>query len=272
MQMTEWNHREAVVFVDGRQASNRQAILPWDDPGLTRGLGAFETLPILDGRPLHLEEHLHRLEQSCGLLGLPAPDLHRLAFQTQMAMATGGAPEGVLRIQITAGGRQIIGIRPAGLRRTETTAHRLVWPSPPFPSARAKHTSRAGYSLAPRRHGVDEVIRTTADGHALEGTWSSVFCLRAGSLYTCPDDGRILPGVTRAKVLSIASQQGVPVIEEPPSPPERGDDWFLTSSLHGMVPIHELDGRRCSPTGPISRALGAALDRACGRAPLPEAS
>jgi branched-subunit amino acid aminotransferase/4-amino-4-deoxychorismate lyase len=39
------------------------------------------------------------------------------------------------------------------------------------------------------------------DGSVLEGAWANVWVLRDGELLTPPDDGRLLPGVTRARLL-----------------------------------------------------------------------
>jgi branched-subunit amino acid aminotransferase/4-amino-4-deoxychorismate lyase len=267
--MMEWSARGPVVFVDGRQQRDTAVRLEWDDPGLSGGHGAFETIAVVDGYPVFLSDHLVRLFQSCELLGLPQPSLASLEFTATMALAAWGVPEGVLRIQVTAGGRQVVAVRAAGVRRTAATAQCVVWPSPPFPPSQAKHTSRAGAAMAPALKGVDEVIRTTPDGALLEGTWSNVFQMTAGTLTTCPDNGDILPGITRARVIELAHGLGIPVEEVSPRADCSGAAWFLTSSLQGIVPLTFLDGRPCaSPTSEIL-SLQQALDKATGRTSPP---
>ena len=256
---------ESLVSVDGVHHPDGLFPMSWRDSGLARGHGVFETLPVFDGRPVALEEHLQRLHQSCLLMRMPAPDLTAVAARIDTLLSAPLPSRGVLRIQITHGGRQIIGVRPAHPRPDALRAKRIIWPTPPFPPARAKHTSRAGYSLAPSAYNVDEVVRVTPGGLALEGTWSSVFCFRGGTLYTCPDDGRILPGITRSRVLSLARDVPLPVVEQAPGPPQPGDSWFLTSSLQGVVRVGCLDDIAQPPLAEPVRALRKALDAHTGR-------
>jgi len=267
--MDEWSPRGPVVFVDGRQQRDTSVRLPWDDPGLAAGFGAVETLAVVDGFPVFLDRHLARLVQSCTLLGLPAPDPGAMHFQVSIALAAWGAPEGVLRIQLTAGGHSILGVRPASELREKVSARFVEWPAAPFPPPRAKHTSRGGAVMAPTHHGVDEIIRVDRDGSVLEGTWSNVFCVVDNTLHTCPDDGRILPGVTRAVVLELAQRRGLDTVETAPLQHTPGAGWFITSSLNGVVPIHELDGQPLAPMSPVVRALQADLLHTTGRTPLP---
>ncbi|MBO84583.1 MAG: hypothetical protein CL927_04440 [Deltaproteobacteria bacterium] len=260
-----------LVSVDGTHHPDGRFPISCDDLGLSRGHGVFETLPVYDSHPSSLDAHLQRLEQSCVLMGIPAPMPAVLRTRIRGLLEASSCSHGVLRIQVTQEGRQILAVRPLGRRLDTLRARRLAWPTPPFPPARAKHTSRAGYTLAPAAHDVDEVIRTTPTGHALEGTWSSVFCFRGGTLYTCPDDGRILPGITRGHVLFLADQMTISVKEEAPGPPEPNDSWFLTSSLQGIVGIHRLDDTDQPPMPEPIRALRIALDQHTGRPTAPSA-
>lgn len=258
-------HHTPLVHVNGTPVENAHLLVAWDDLTFSRGHGVFETLPVFAHRPVALHAHLVRLEHSCTLMGIHPPAA--LRRQVEQLLAVNPYPHATLRIQVTHSGQSVIGVRPAGPRRIHASVKRLVWTTPPFPPARAKHTSRAGFTLAPGTHGVDEIIRTTPRGHALEGTWSSVFCLRAGRLRTCPDDGRILAGITRAQVIAIAAELQIPVIQRAPGPPRSGDAWFLTSSLQGVVPMSILDGVQQPPLPPVVRALRTALDQQTGRPP-----
>lgn len=259
-------HHHPVVHVNGNPVEDGRLLVAWDDLTFSRGHGVFETLPVYARRPVALPAHLARLEHSCALMGIHPPGSAMLRSHVDRVLAANPYAHATLRVQITHRGDSVIGVRPAAPRRRHVSVKRLVWPTSPFPPARAKHTSRSGYTLAPGTHGVDEVIRTTSRGRALEGTWSSVFCLRAGRLYTCPDDGRILAGITRAQVIRLAAEHNIPVIQRAPGPPCAGDGWFLTSSLQGVVPVRILDGveQPSLPPSPV-RALRTALDQHTGR-------
>jgi para-aminobenzoate synthetase/4-amino-4-deoxychorismate lyase len=77
------------------------------------------------------------------------------------------------------------------------------------------------------------------DGSVLEVAWGNVWAIEGERLFAPPADGRILPGVTRARVLELEADA---VEEELPLDRLRAADGvFLTSALRGAVPAH-LDG------------------------------
>ena len=61
--------------------------------------------------------------------------------------------------------------------------------------------------------GYDEALLTDINGYAAEGTGANVFFEKNGKLFT-PPAGNILPGITRATVLEIASELGIEVEEK----------------------------------------------------------
>jgi len=260
--MSEWSPPGPVVLVDGRRQRDASVRLAFDDPGLARGEGVFETIAVLDGQAVLLHHHLDRLARGATALGLAVPDLGDLGFQVLIALSSWAHLEGVLRIQLTAHGHTILAISPARPRRSRASAVSLHWPSAPFPPANVKHTSRAGARLACQVHGVDEVLRLDDSGGVLEGTWSNAFCVRDDTVFTASLDGRILPGITRALVLEACAAAGIGVVEQAPRPGPGG--WFLSSSLQGVVPVTVLDGQQQAVPA-VVRRLRAAVDERVGR-------
>ena len=250
---------EELVLVDGRPCPDGRVSVFWRSPGLAGGVGAFETLAIRDRRAPTLEAHLRRLVRSCALLGLPAPELSPVRQAVSLLRAQWPQPNGVLRIQCLPSGQVITAVRGAGPPRAHVRACFQTWPSPPFPPARAKHTSRGGAALATRHLAVDEVLRVDASGEVLEGTWSNVFRLSGRQLHTCPNDGRILPGITRQLVLRLAPDLGLECVEAAPRASVGDGHWFLTSSLSGVVAVAVLDHAPQPPPPSILTALQAAL-------------
>jgi para-aminobenzoate synthetase/4-amino-4-deoxychorismate lyase len=89
----------------------------------------------------------------------------------------------------------------------------------------------------------------------LEGSRANVFAREGDALVTPPADGRILPGVTRGRVLEIARAEGAKVREEALSL-ERlraADEVFLSGSVRGIEPVRR---------GAMTEALAGALARA----------
>jgi branched-chain amino acid aminotransferase len=61
--------------------------------------------------------------------------------------------------------------------------------------------------------GYDEALLNDMDGFVAEGTGANVFFEKDGKLFT-PPPGHILPGITRATVLEICKELGLPVEEK----------------------------------------------------------
>lgn len=81
---------------------------------------------------------------------------------------------------------------------------------------------------------ADELLLCDAEGRLLEGALSSLLWWEDGALCTTPDE-HVLPGVTRALLLSIAAARGVEVRRRAPAAAElAGRETWLTSALHGI--------------------------------------
>ena len=72
---------------------------------------------------------------------------------------------------------------------------------------------------------------------------------------TPPPEAGILDGITRAKVMELCRENGIPLVERRISPDElRGaDEAFITSATRGVLPVTTIDekpvGRRHARTG-----------------------
>ncbi|MNW55121.1 Branched-chain-amino-acid aminotransferase [compost metagenome] len=87
-----------------------------------------------------------------------------------------------------------------------------------------------------------EGLQLTRDGHVAEGIVSNVFWIRENVLYTPALSTGILPGITRAVVLEIATEQGIPFIETLAAWQDllQADEIFLTGSVAELVPVTTL--------------------------------
>jgi para-aminobenzoate synthetase/4-amino-4-deoxychorismate lyase len=164
--------------------------VPRPDPAA----GLYETILVVDGVPHHVEAHLARLAGSLrALYRLPLP--HELA--ERVAAAARGHGRARLRID------QI----PGEDTQLEVTA--LAGPAPAvlrpvvLPGGLGAHKWRDRTLLA--SHEADDLatlpLLLDADGYVLETSRTSVIAEAAdGTLHTPPADGRILPGVTVARL------------------------------------------------------------------------
>ncbi|HET7589882.1 MAG TPA: aminotransferase class IV [Solirubrobacterales bacterium] len=226
-----------------------------------RSRGVFETLLVVDGGPVELEAHLHRLARSLeALYAQPLPpqaeeELRRAAEDLALGRIrlTAAPAENGLRTDLLAGGVAAETVFPT--RGVKLRTH-------PISGGLGAHkwADRKGINRpAPDQPGALIVDQ----GEVLEAGWANVFAVRGGTLFTPPLDGRLLPGTTRAAVLGLAAEAGIEATEQP-LPPEQlpsAQETFLTGSIRGIEPALELDGQPLAGCGEISRRLAAALRR-----------
>jgi branched-chain amino acid aminotransferase len=142
---------------------------------------------------------------------------------------------------------------------------------PQNPLATLKTTSRAEYiyaRLEARRAGGDDALFLTIDDHLSEATSANVFLIRRGAddtteLATPSLDCAILPGTTRAWILSWGTRAGLRALEGRLTRDElaAADEAFLCSSVAGILPVARLDGAPIGAGVPGPWTLRARADR-----------
>lgn len=229
--------------------------------------GLFETLLVAHGRPVRLSRHLERLGGSARrLFGSELP------VETEEAILEAARPIelGRLRVDVFPG--------PSG-ELAHTVAATEVDPRQVFPgwqdaaalrsvpagawSGQHKWADRKWLEGAEAELGEEVPLLVAGDGAVLEGARANVFAVRDGALLTPPLDGRILPGTARAAVLALAAELGIEAQERPLALEElRGaDEAFLSSSVRGLCPVREVDGRPLPGPGEVTARLADELRR-----------
>ncbi len=217
--------------------------------------GVFETLLVLDGRPVELEAHLARLDRSLTEL-FPTLAGPRIALDAPLegdAVRIDVAPRGdCLEARIST--REI--------ERHDCVALRSIGVVGGLGAH--KWADRSLLDEAQTALPDDALPLVVDGGEALEASRANLFAVRGGVLSTPPLDGRILPGVTRMRVLEIAASIGIETREEPLSRADllAADEVFLTGSVRGIEPAGSLDGAPLPGGGEIAGRLAAELRRA----------
>jgi para-aminobenzoate synthetase/4-amino-4-deoxychorismate lyase len=230
--------------------------------------GVFETLLVVDGRPVELDAHLARLGASVrALYGLEAPDgLRDLVLSESRAGALG-------RLRVTVAPTREGGLAPHAVGAA-------VDPGDVFPAgsrAASLETMRAESGLGEHKWADRELLERAeavgppgavplllaADGSVLEASRANVFAVVDGGLLTPPLDGRILPGVTRARLIEIAGERGITVNQERLGL-ERllgAEEILLSGSVRGIEPVAALDGVEVARPERMVRLLAGELRR-----------
>ena len=95
------------------------------------------------------------------------------------------------------------------------------------------------------RAGFDEAVMLDPQGYVAECTGENLFLVRDGVVYT-PPRHTILEGITRASLLTLAADLGIPVVEEMISRDQLyvADEIFLSGTAAEVVPVNSVDYRK----------------------------
>ncbi len=200
-------------------------IVVGDRPDPSRGV--FETILVRGGRPMDLAAHLSRIRASCASLGIAVPDGIEDAVELAAAERGGGG----VRIALDATGLRV-STRP--LPATGTTE---LCPAV-LPGGLGAH-KWADRALVDSLSGPGSTpLFCDLDGQVLEAGYAAVMIIGGDTLLAPPLDGRILPSVSRMRLLAAAGAAGmrVRVASFTVDQMRAADAILLSSSLRGPHP------------------------------------
>src|SRR6478735_7806197 len=264
---------------------NGQWLAPQDlpasptDRGSILGLGLFETVLAIDGRPVFSDRHLARLRKSCERLGWSPvlPDLRESAEELLVRndLATGRAR---IRLAVTAGSGRIDELARGGESLVWMTAAWINGEVPEAVSAnlspwkRNEHSPLAGLKCASyaenlialdhaRQRGFRQTLFLNTAGHLCEAATANLFLVKDGILLTPPLTSGCLPGITREVVIELAGSLGIPCEERDLTVEalQTADEAFLTSSIQGVAGISRFEEREMG-TGAVTERLSRVLN------------
>ncbi|BAH40780.1 MAG TPA: branched-chain amino acid transaminase [Gemmatimonas aurantiaca] len=108
-------------------------------------------------------------------------------------------------------------------------------------------------------NGYAEGIALSPSGMVGEGSGQNVFVVSNGTLLTGPLDGSILGGITRASIIQIAQDLGIPTKEFhiPREMLYMADEVFFTGTAAELTPVRSIDKIQigAGKVGPITKQL-----------------
>ena len=277
------------------------ALIAWDAATISalahpmqRGSLVFDVMSFHDTAAgvgvFRLREHVARFLRSCAIVGLsPRFAAEELIDACRATVADTGLREGLLRISgffptleaDLVPCESTASVLVAAYARDELRKHHKPAPClrvqiprdvrkaapdaiPPLAKVAAAYL---GPMIARRRaldEGFDEVVLLDHLGNIAEAPTANVMAVIGGTLVT-PPLGCILDGITRDAVLTLAREEGVPVVERAITPDEltSADEAFLTATSYLIAPIASFDGVALAveAPGPITARLRARFSR-----------
>jgi branched-chain amino acid aminotransferase len=258
------------IWIDGQLHPRAEAKVSVFDSGFVLGDGVWEGLRLVQGRFAFLDAHLDRLYEAAKALfidvGLTRAELVAALHAT---VAANGMTDGVhLRLMVTRGvkrtpyqdprlalGKATVVIlpehkqpRPEQVARGLTlfTAH-VRRGAPDVQDPKLNSHSKLNCILAciqAAQAGCDEALMLDPHGFVATCNSTNFFIVRKGEVWT--SSGRYcMPGITRANVIRVCREAGIPVFEKDFSLLEvyGADEAFVTGSFAGIVHATEVDGR-----------------------------
>lgn len=226
------------------------------DRGFIFGDAIYEVIPVFNGHPLRLAEHLDRLGDSLKAVYMNNP-LDRAAWEALCArlVADNGGGDQTLYVQVTRGVAPRDHVLSAAVAQTVFAMSSPLRVPDEVPSIEAvtapderwqrcdiKTTSLIANVIAREsaaRRGAREAI-LIRDGQVTEGAASNVFVATGGRIRTPPLSPLILPGVTRNLIVELDPD----VREEAITETEllAADEVWVTSSGRELVPVTRING------------------------------
>jgi branched-chain amino acid aminotransferase len=148
----------------------------------------------------------------------------------------------------------------AGVDACVSTWHRPAPNTFPALAKAAGHYNNAQLiKMEAVANGYVEAIALGTNGLVSEGSGQNIFVVRDGMLRTTHVDGTILSGITRASIITLARELGIP-FEEAPIPREMlytADEVFFTGTAAELTPVRSIDRIvvGSGAAGPITRRL-----------------
>ena len=110
-----------------------------------------------------------------------------------------------------------------------------------------------------RRLGFGEGIALASTGLLSEGAGENLFLVFDGALHTTPVSAALLNGITRNTIMTLARDNGIPVIERdiPREYLYLCDELFMCGTAAEITPIRSVDGRQVGTgrPGPLTQQL-----------------
>lgn len=247
-----------VTYVNGQYVSEEGPHIPADERGHQFGDGVYEVVRVYSGRPFLLDWHLERFEASLAALAIANP--HSRAEWIDLigeAIRRSNEAESTVYWQVTRGiaprahvfpktaaPSVSLSVRPYHAAPDSDTRKLVCLPDERWANVYIKTINLLpnviAKEIASQSGSVEALL--VRDGVVTEGSSSNAWFVRNGVLYTAPANRRILAGITRRFVLSLAERLGIPVREQAVSLDHLStvDEVLMTGTTIEVLPIDEV--------------------------------
>jgi branched-chain amino acid aminotransferase len=274
------------VWMDGRMVNWNDANIHILSHALHYGSGVFEGVRCYETPKgpavFRLRDHLERMERSAKIFMMEVPfSVDELVAATFELIRTNGLRSCYVR-PIAYRGFGEMGLNPEhnpvsvaiavwawgaylgdealkhGVRMTISSwrrhDHNII---PPHAKVTGAYVNASMAKLEAVRAGYDEAIMLNPAGYVSEATGENIFIVRNGELLTPPLAAGPLPGITRASIMTIAADLGIPMFESLLTRADLylAEEMFCSGTAAEVTPVREIDDRVIGEPGPVTQTI-----------------
>lgn len=272
------------IYVNGEIVPKNQAVVSVYDSGFMLGDGIWEGIRLYRGKWAFINEHLDRLFGASKALDMDlklsrdefVDALNKTAAANDMTgntharlMVTRGIKEKPFQDpRLSQSGPTIVIImehsKPSStLMDKGVSLHTVpvVRGLPMSQDPKLNSHSKLNCILAgihAQKAGADEALMLDPHGFVNTTNGCNLFIVRKGEVWTSTGD-YCMNGITRAKVIALCKENGIPVFEKNFSLTQTydADEVFITGTFGAQTPVSVIDGRQIGDgeAGPMTQKL-----------------
>ncbi len=271
------------VFIKDRLYERSEAKISVFDSSVQGGDAVWEGLRVYPEGIVCLDKHLTRLHESAKALAfvdIPSKEFVKSAIRNTLDV-NGMNDDTHIRLTLTRGEKITSGMDPrlnqsgsclvvlaewkplvydneSGIKVISSSQRRN---GPQYLDSKIHHNNLLNNILAKIQANVagkDAGLMLDDKGFVAELNGSNVFMVKDDVIFT-PHAGACLPGITRATVISMCKDHGIPIIEADLSLSQfiNASGVFATGTMGELTPVTEIDGRSIpSDSGLMKKVIG----------------
>lgn len=270
---------------NGEILENSDYTIKTGNRGYLYGDGVFESIRILNGKPINLSNHVSRMLEGAKKIKMRPPSFFTLSFFEdriiELCKKSAITEGGKCRISLdrSSGGtfrpdsnevEYYIEVYPTDINKYELNQKGveldIYLEHKKEKSALSNFKTKNGLiyilaAISAKEKGLDDYLITNYTGGILESTSSNLFVVSNGVLYTPGLEEGCLAGTMRMQVINLALANGMKVYECNILPQNLlvADEIFLTNAIKGIVWVSGYRTKRYFNN--VSRKLVEALNQ-----------
>ncbi|MDD5021325.1 MAG: aminotransferase class IV [Endomicrobiaceae bacterium] len=255
------------IYLDGNITEQNQNFILGS--GLSHGYGLFETIKVIQSKPIFMKEHYHRIKKSSVFLKLKIDmTLSEFMKKSRELIKINKIQEGALKLLFFKGLEQNHILISTDCKIYEPAKYKYGLSIKFSERIKNEKSLLVGHKTLnylenilektiALKEGYEDALFLNSKGNITETTCANVFFINKNKIYTPSLDSGILPGIVRKKIFQIAKQKKISLKEGCFSQEDvmNSEIVFLTNSLMGVMPVKSIGNKKFSLGNKIFRYI-----------------